>query len=269
MFRLGNELLVRLPRLPGGSTTIEKEARWLPKIAAGLMTPVPVTVAVGDPGFGYPEKWALTRWIDGHVPDVPWNTSGRGSSRRFAEDLARLITRLRRTDIPPSAVNDPAMTSYRGGRLADLDEDFRESVKECRKIAGLGLDLERALQIWRSALVAERNLEPVTSWVHGDLLAENLLVRDGRLAAVLDFGGLTVGDPSVDLIVAWEVLDPDGRDAFRRALGLNDAAWTKSMGWALLIAMITFPYYWQTMPSRCASRRTMAAAVLATAPLRG
>lgn len=112
-------------------------------------------------------------------------------------DLAVLITRLRDTVVPSSAVNDPALSSYRGGCLLDLDEDFREGVKACGKITDLDLDLERALEVWHSALAAEQSMEPVMSWYHGDLLAENLLVRDGRLAAVLDFGGLGVGDPSV------------------------------------------------------------------------
>ena len=91
-------------------------------------------------------------------------------------------------------------------------------------------------------------------------------IRDGRLAAVLDFGGLAVGDPSVDLIAAWEVLDARGRQTFRQALDVDDATWVKGMGWALLVAMITFPYYWHTMPARCAARLSMAQAVLSSRP---
>jgi aminoglycoside phosphotransferase (APT) family kinase protein len=100
-------------------------------------------------------------------------------------------------------------------------------------------------------------------WYHGDLLAENLLVADGRLAAVLDFGGLSVGDPTVDLVAAWEVLDADSRAVFRRAVDVDDATWLTVAGWALLLAVMTFPYYGDTMPARCASRRAMAANVLA------
>ena len=100
---------------------------------------------------------------------------------------------------------------------------------------------------------------------HGDLLAENLLVRDGRLAAVLDFGGLAVGDPTVDLIVAWEVLDPASREVFRRAVGVDETSWLRGRAWALSLALITFPYYWSTMPDRCASRLAVARSVLADA----
>lgn len=264
LFRLGSALLVRLPRQPGGSTTIEKEVRWLPVIARGLTTTVPEIVAVGEPGLGYPEKWAVTTWLDGRIPAVPWGAE-RGSSHRVAHDLARVVSELGRLEIPPSANDDPALSWYRGGPMAELDHDFRRSVDRCRSIAGLDLDLDRALGIWDEALAAEQGSAGLRSWYHGDLLAENLLVRDGELAAVLDFGGLAVGDPAVDLVVAWEVLDAQGRAAFRREVGVGDAAWAKGMGWALLIAMITFPYYWETMPARCSSRRSMAAAVLAEA----
>lgn len=262
LFRLGDSLLVRMPRQPGGTATIEKEARWLPVIAQGLTTPVPEVVAIGEPGLGYPERWAVTTWLDGDVPQVPWDVH-QGSSHRVADGLARLVAELRGMGIPPPAYNDPALSWYRGGRLADMDHEFRQSIDECRMIADLGLDLDRALNVWDDALAAEQATTPVRSWYHGDLLAENLLIRNGELAAVLDFGGLAVGDPAVDLIVAWEVLDREGRQTFKQAISVDDAAWAKGMGWALLIAMITFPYYWHTMPGRCAARKSMAAAVLA------
>jgi aminoglycoside phosphotransferase (APT) family kinase protein len=264
LFHLGNALLVRMPRQPGGSTTIEKEARWLPVIAQELTTAVPEVVAVGQPAFGYPEKWAVTKWLDGQVPEVPWGVDS-GSSHRVAHGLAQLVAEFRQMEVPPSANDDPTLSSYRGGRLADMDREFRQSVDQCRPIADLGLDLDHALNVWDDALAAEQATAPLRSWYHGDLLAENLLIRNGELAAVLDFGGLAVGDPSVDLIVAWEVLDPQGRQTFKDAISVDDAAWARGMGWALLIAMITFPYYWHTMPARCAARRSMAAAVLAEA----
>jgi aminoglycoside phosphotransferase (APT) family kinase protein len=102
-------------------------------------------------------------------------------------------------------------------------------------------------------------------WYHGDLLGENLLVRDGRLASLLDFGGLAVGDPTVDLMIAWDVLDPAAREVFRSAVGADDESWLRGRAWALTVALMTFPYYWRTMPDRCASRLAMARAVLADA----
>jgi aminoglycoside phosphotransferase (APT) family kinase protein len=261
LFRLGDELLVRLPRQPGGSTTIEKEARWLPVVAAGLTTAVPEVVGLGEPGFGYPEKWAVTTRLEGQVPAVPWDVR-TGSSERLALGLAQVVTELRQLGVPPEADEDPALSWYRGGRLADLDRDFRRSLDECRRIADLSLDLDRVLSLWGDALAAESAVARLRSWYHGDLLAENLLARADELVAVLDFGGLAVGDPTVDLMVAWEVLDQEGRETFRRALGVDDAEWAKGMGWAAFVAMVTFPYYWDTMPARCETRRTMVAAVL-------
>lgn len=263
LFRLGDELLVRLPRQPGGSVAIEKEARWLPVVAAGLTTTVPEVVAVGQPGFGYPETWAVTRWIDGDVPPRP---SAIATSRQLTDDLAQMVSELRLLTVPRSAHDDPGLSWYRGGRLAEQDHNFRQSVEACRIIDDLGLDLDRAVAIWDEALAAELTAPPLTTcWYHGDLLAENLLTQDGQLVAVIDFGGLAIGDPTVDLVAAWDVLDAAERRTFRRSVDVDDATWTKGMGWALLIAMITFPYYWHSMPARCAARRSMASTVLAEA----
>jgi aminoglycoside phosphotransferase (APT) family kinase protein len=263
LFRLGPKLLIRLPRRPSGSESIDKEARWLPHVAAQLTAPIPPVVAVGEPGAGYPERWLVTRWIEGRLPQVPWSSLTAGSSRMVAEDLAHFVAELGDVPVPPEARSDPALSWYRGRPLADLVEDFHVAADQCRRIPDLHLDLGRARRIWDNAVAADRSLTPRLAWYHGDLLAENLLVRDGRLAAVLDFGGLSIGGPHVDLIVAWEVLDDAGREAFRTTLGLTDAAWSTSMGWALLTALITFPYYWDSMPLRCARRKAMAAAVLA------
>ncbi|HET7356131.1 MAG TPA: phosphotransferase [Nocardioidaceae bacterium] len=148
LFRLGDELLVRLPRQPGGSAAIAKEARWLPVVAPLLPVPVPEVVIVGEPGPGYPEAWSVVRWIDGTVPTVVGDAPG-STTDGLAEDLAAVVLALREAAVPRAAFTDPELCGYRG-----------------------------------------------------DLLAENLLVRDGRRAAVLDFGGLGVGDPTVDLVAA-------------------------------------------------------------------
>lgn len=272
LYRLGADLLVRLPRRPGGSASIDKEARWLPFVAEHLTTPVPEVVGVGEPAFGYPERWSITRWIDGRTPDAPWDPA-HGSSDAFADDLARTVRELRDIPIPADVVDDPDLRWYRGGLLADVDEDFIRAWEACHEVPGLGLDLGRALEVWEEALAVERRSEasaadglapqrPEMSWFHGDLFAENLLVRDGRLAAVLDAGGLAIGDPTIDLVAGFEVLDADGLRTYRDALEVSDDEWTRAKGWALHIAIITFPYYWQSMPTRCAHRRVMAEAVL-------
>lgn len=264
LFRLGTDLLVRMPRQPGGSA-IEKEARLVPLIERELSVAVPTVIAVGEPALGYPERWSVTRYLEGRLPTVAADrVPPEGPRHGLADDLARLVGELDAIEVPDAALRDEELTWYRGGPLSEVDDSFRRSVAACRELDGLELDLDAAARVWDQVLDATRDADPDPAWYHGDLLAENLLVRDGRLCAVLDFGTLGVGDPSVDLVAAWEVLDPESRATFRRAVDVDDATWQRARGWALYIAFVTFPYYWDTMPARCADRRAMARAVLET-----
>jgi aminoglycoside phosphotransferase (APT) family kinase protein len=262
LFRLGADLLVRLPRRPGSSATIVKEARWLPHVSAALPVAVPQIVAVGEPGFGYPERWSVVRWIDGQPPDVP----PRAETAELARDLAGVVSALGELAVPDAAFADPALRWYRGAPLPQLNQETRQRLAACRELPGLDLDLDACERMWEATMASPEpgDVRP-PHWLHGDLLAENLLVRDGRLTAVLDFGALTVGDPTVDLAGAWEVLDPTGRDIFRSALDVDELTWLRARGWALALAVMTFPYYWRSMPGRCAARLAMARAVLADA----
>jgi aminoglycoside phosphotransferase (APT) family kinase protein len=261
LFRLGADHLVRLPRQPGGGSTIETEARWLPRLAPILPVPVPEVVTVGQPGFGYPERWAVTGWIAGRGPATPEPPGP--SADALAGDLASFVTALHAAEVPAEAGDDPALWSYRARPLSDIDANIRQYVEDCRGLTDLPIDLDACLEIWAEAVALPAPADEPARWVHADLLAENLLVRDGRLAAVLDFGGLAVGDPSVDLVVAWEVLGPGARQLFRSSLALDDITWLRGRGWALAIAVMTFPYYWHSLPTRCAARLAMARQVLA------
>lgn len=265
LFRLGDDLLARLPRQPGGSAEADKEVRWLPHVAAALPVATPKVVAVCKPDLGYPESWSVVRWTDGETPDVPV-VGPDGVADGLARDLARVVGALGTALVPPEALTDPALRGYRAEPLAAMDATTRAYLAGCREVPGLDLDLDACLQVWEAAMALPGGGEAVAPrWLHGDLLAENLLVRDGRLAGVLDFGGLSVGDPTVDLIVAWEVLDPPRRELFRAILDIDEVTWLRGRAWALAIALMTFPYYWQAMPERCAARLTMARAVLADA----
>ncbi|MBC9732624.1 aminoglycoside phosphotransferase family protein [Nocardioides marmotae] len=268
LFRLGDDLLVRLPRQPGGGATIDKEMQWLPFVGSRTSFAIPRVIGIGEPDLGYSERWAITQWLDGTSATPPQSGPGPGSSSRapagLAQDLAQFVTELRTMEVPSEAADDESLEWYRGLPLASLDLDYREAAAECRGL-DLALDIDEALRVWDRAVEASFAAGATVGWYHGDLLAENLLLNDaGRLAAVLDFGGLGIGNPTVDLIVAWEVLDAEGRRELRRALDVDDATWTASRGWALLIAMITFPYYGATMPRRCADRLAMAQAAIAT-----
>lgn len=257
LFRLGADKLVRLPRQPGGGASIDKEASWLPYVGRRVGVHVPAVIGVGEPDLGYPERWAITTWLHGTRPSVPLSSSGVNGTAGLADGLARFVTELRGMDVPERAEGDPALSWYRGLPLGDLDADVRETAATCRDL-GIGLDIDEALRVWDRAVDASHAIAPSSTWYHGDLLLENLLLDEtGGLAAVLDFGGLAVGHPTVDLVVAWEALDEEGRRVFRRALDVDDATWTASRGWALLIALTTFPYYGASMPARCADRRAM------------
>ena len=163
------------------------------------------------------------------------------------------------------ALADPHLQSYRGEPLATMDAATRENIERCRALDDFGFDLDAAEQIWGDAMklpgAADR---PSPRWYHGDLAAENLLVRDGTLAAVLDFGSVSVGDPTVDLVVAWEVLDPPARERFRELADVDDATWLRGRAWALSISLMIW-YYWTTMPVRRARCMAVGRNILADA----
>ena len=260
LFRLGEDLLVRLPRQPGGSEAIVKEARWLPYLTPALPVTIPEVVTVGEPDLAYPERWSVVRWIDGKSPDGPVVDGMAGG---LALDLAAVVGALRELAVPLDALTDPALRGYRGEPLATMDADFRQYLADCCTLPGLDLDLDACVRVWEAAMTLPNPTEGVAPrWLHGDLLAENLLLGEIQLTAVLDFGGLSVGDPTVDLVVGWEALDPSGRERFRSILGVDEVIWLRGRAWALAIAVMTFPYYWHTMPKRCAARLAMAHAVI-------
>jgi aminoglycoside phosphotransferase (APT) family kinase protein len=266
LFRLGEDLLVRLPRQPGGSAAISKEATWLPVVGPLLPVAVPEVVAVFEPDGEYPERWSVVRWIDGAHPEVVDPDSSVDPRREdLAENLATVVRALRRAEVPPGAVGIPDLQSYRGEPLATMDQATRENIERCRSLEDFEFDLDDAEQVWAEAMKLPGAADRATPrWYHGDLAAENLLMRDGALNAVLDFGGLAVGDPTVDLVVAWEVLDLPARELFRSQVGVDDATWLRGRAWALSITLMIW-YYWTTMPERRARCMAVGRNVLADA----
>jgi aminoglycoside phosphotransferase (APT) family kinase protein len=268
-YRLGDELLIRLPRQPGGSSTIAKEARWLPHLQRVLPVQVPEIVAVCDPAVGYPESWSVLRWIDGDSLSAPANTRSLDAeaSRALGKDLASIVLAFGEASVPSEARSDVHLRWYRGEPLKTRDADTRDAIDQCRRIAGLSVDFDAVVDVWDSAMGLPDQDSSSTNehWYHGDLVGENLLTRDSKVFALLDFGGLAVGLPTVDLIAGWDVLDGPGREAFREALGVSDVEWLRGRAWALALAVMTFPYYWVTMPERCRSKLATLEAVLADA----
>jgi aminoglycoside phosphotransferase (APT) family kinase protein len=244
VYRLGPELAVRLPRIGSAVDQVRRDAEWLPLVRPHLPVAVPEPVAVGEPGCGYPWPWAVHRWVPGSNP-VPGAVADPVG---LAADLAGLVTAVRRIDLAGGRA------ARRGFPLATQDEAARRAVDAL----GSQVEAPAVLAAWDEALDAPVWTGPPT-WFHGDLSPGNLLCRDDRLAAVIDFGSLGVGDPAVDLIVAWNLLPASARPGFRDAVDVDDATWARGRGWALSIALIQLPYYEHTNPGlTVVARRTMA-----------
>ncbi|MGK5499095.1 aminoglycoside phosphotransferase family protein [Streptomyces sp. URMC 125] len=258
MYRLGGGLVVRLPRLPGGARQVDREHRWLPHLAPLLPLEVPVPVGRGEPGEGYPLPWSVYRWLEGeNLFDRP-----PADLHGTAVALGRFTAALRRAG---TAGGPPP--SFRGGPVSARDGDVRTAVRD---LAADGeLDGEAATAAWEEVLrLPQWQGDPV--WVHADLLPGNLLARDGRLNAVIDFGGAGVGDPACDAMSAWTLLTADTREAFREAAGVDDdATWARGRGWALCFGLGALHYYRTTNPALAAVGRRAVEEVLAEVRGRG
>ena len=229
-FRLGRELLVRLPSAERYAAQVRKEHRWLPVLAPHVPLPIPVPVAMGEPGEGYPWNWSVLRWLDG----TPASAARIDDRSEFAVALAWFLVCLEKIESTEGPSPGPH-NFFRGGPLETYDAQTRKAIAT---VQGM-INPELATEVWETALAATWHGGPV--WVHGDVAAGNLLVRDGRLAAVIiDFGCSGVGDPACDLAIAWTFLSGRSREAFRVALPLDAEAWARGRGWALWKALITF-----------------------------
>jgi len=227
-FRLGDALKLRFPTAAGYTPQIDKEQVWLPRIAPHLPLPIPEPVAVGSPDFGYDWPWAVQRWLPGRPASV---SSDRGSEA-IAQSLAEFLTALHTAPTEGAPLAGP-QSFHRGGRLAVYDGEARD----CLSRLPSGLPTIRLRSLWDAALTSQWNQAGV--WVHGDFAAGNVLVEDGKLAAVIDFGCSAVGDPACDLTIAWTMLDRPAREVFRAAVGLDDETWSRARGWAIWKAMLT------------------------------
>lgn len=227
-FRLGSELSVRLPTGSWYAKQVEKEQRWLPVLAPQLPLPIPAPVARGAPGAGFPYPWSVYRWLDG----APAANAAIGDLTAFAATLAGFLGALGRVDAAGGP--EPGRHNFfRGGPLATYEGEALEAIE------ALGDEIPRAgvERVWADAMSTTWDREPV--WFHGDVATGNLLVRDGRLAAVLDFGSSGVGDPACDMVIAWTFLRGPSRDRFRAELGVDPGTWSRGRGWALWKALIS------------------------------
>jgi aminoglycoside phosphotransferase (APT) family kinase protein len=227
-FRLGDDLSVRLPSAARYAAQVDKEQRWLPGLAAGLPLPIPLPLARGAPDANYPWPWSIYRWL-------PGDTASPERVRRldeFANDVAQFLRALERIESTDGPLPGPH-NFFRGGPLATYDAETRQALGALEG----QLDTAAALSVWETALGSTWSALPV--WVHGDMAASNLLVVNGRLSAVIDFGSCGVGDPACDLAIAWTLFQGESRNTFRKALPLDPATWARARGWTLWKALIT------------------------------
>jgi aminoglycoside phosphotransferase (APT) family kinase protein len=252
-FRLGDSMSVRLPSALGYVAQVEKEHRWLPVLGPHLPLRIPVPLGLGAPGAGYPWPWSIYGWLDGrpaHADGCPHPPLLRGKVEwgRFAVDLAHFLVALRGID----ARDGPAAGTHnfhRGGSLTVYDTETRQSIG----MLADEIDVAAVTEVWDTALATSWQRPPV--WVHGDVGETNLLVKEGRLNAVIDFGCAGVGDPSCDLVIAWTFLDPTNRKEFRSAVALDSATWQRARGWAIWKALITLVQLRDTDPTRAKKAR--------------
>lgn len=250
-FRLGEQLTIRLPTDEGYIPGELKEHEWLGRLAAVVPLPIPEIVGEGRPSPVFARPWSVRRWIPGEaatgarIADLP----------RFAAELAGFLVALRAADAEGAPLAG-AQSFYRGTHPRAYDEDTRATID---RIAD-ELDVARAVDAWERALATEWDGPPV--WFHGDVAAGNLIVRDGHLAAVIDFGTSGVGDPACDTVIAWTMLGGESRRVYREHLQLDDATWERGRGWALWKALITIAEHRVTAPAIAADARRVLTEVL-------
>lgn len=251
MFRLGDAMVVRLPLAEGGAGDVTREREWLPRLAPHLPVRIPEVLGAGEPAEGCPWPWSVYRWLPGRLPEP----DALAEPVLLAEDLAAFVTAMRSIPLPD------APSAHRGGPLSSLDADTRAAIAELRRIPQEGVDCDAAAAVWEEALRApDADGPPV--WLHADLMPGNLLIDDdGRLASVIDFGCAGVGDPACDLFPAWNLLPPEGRQAFREALAVDDATWLRGRARTLSQALIALPYYRTTNPAMARNARHVIRAV--------
>ncbi|MBI4197826.1 MAG: aminoglycoside phosphotransferase family protein [Chloroflexi bacterium] len=238
LYRLGEDMVVRLPLIHWAIEQVGKEHEWLPRLAPHLPLAIPMPLAKGAPGEGYPWHWSVYLWLEGENATI----ERLADPRQAATDLAQFITALQKIDPIGGPPAGPQNLS-RGAPLIVRAARVHESIEALRGM----IDIDAATEAWEAALQAPVWHSPPV-WIHGDMLPGNLLVEKGRLSGVIDFECLGVGDPACDLMAAWALFSGESRDTFRSALSVDDATWMRGRGWALSWALIFIPYYLRTNP---------------------
>ena len=227
-FRLGDRMSVRLPSAERYSLQVDKEQKWLPILSEKLPLPIPIPLAKGEPNHKYPYNWSIYEWIDGDTA-----TSERiDDMSKFATALGGFLVDLRRINTSGGPCPGPG---HRGGDLNVKNDQTQQAIEILKSKSNL--DTELLAELWDAAVASKWVNPPV--WIHGDVSSGNILVKDGEITAVIDFGSAAIGDPACDLSIAWTMFDKDRRDAFRIRMDLDDDTWARGRGWTLWKSLIT------------------------------
>ncbi|MEH7237657.1 aminoglycoside phosphotransferase family protein [Bacillus sp. JJ1562] len=230
-YHLGNHMSVRLPSDIAYAPQVEKEQKWLPILAEHLSLPISMPVAKGKPNEIYPYPWSINKWLDGETLSL----ENINDLNQFANDLGGFLVELQTVDASGGPLAGKH-NFYRGGDIVIYDEECRNAMNNNTDI----FNVHVLKKIWELALASKWDREPV--WVHGDIAPGNILVKNGELCAVIDFGILGVGDPSCDAAMAWTFFDYQSRNVFKKALNMDEETWNRARGWALWKALITYDY---------------------------
>ena len=257
VFRLGDELAIRLPRRSATAALVENEQRWLPHLAPRLPLPVPTPVRIGRPGMGFPWAWSIVRWF----PGTASFTAPPFDLRAAAIAIGGFLRALHQP-APPEAPQSPWRSIPLDARTARLHEHLDQLHDTVNR--------ERILALWDRLVVTPRWSGP-PMWLHGDLHPGNLLIHEGSLSAVIDFGDVTCGDPATDLSVMWMLLPPEHRHTLFDAAGRNrsnpmdEQMWRRARGWALSIGVAVVALGQDGNPLAELGRKTIAAALAGAA----
>ncbi len=227
-FRLGQEMLIRMPSDDEYALKVPKEQEWLPKLMPHISLPIPAPIAMGQPSKQYPWHWSVYRWLPGKsanmLPESELNLPA------IAKQLAQFLCELHRGNTENGLL--PGLHNFwRGDHPSVYEADTRYALTQ---LVGI-VNTQGALAVWEKALSSRWGQKPV--WVHGDLASGNILIQDGKVAGIIDFGGMGVGDPACDLVIAWTLLKGESRAIFKEHLALDQDTWGRARGWALWKAL--------------------------------
>jgi aminoglycoside phosphotransferase (APT) family kinase protein len=223
-FRLGEAMLIRMPTGEAYALKVPKEQKLLPQIAPHLTVAIPVPLKLGRPSNAYPFNFSIYQWLDGESANQI--QIDPNNKEQIALALATFLKELQGIDTKEGPA--PGQHNWwRGDHVSVYDQQARRQIATLKDI----IDSHKALALWENALSSRWCKNPV--WIHGDLAIGNILINEGTLSGIIDFGGIGIGDPACDLVISWTFLEGRSREIFHDCMELDTDTWTRARGWAL------------------------------------